>query len=147
MGNSFSGAFIGSCWDRNKAVLSSYVESESGKTVYHSTHSTGAIPRRSLARQSVVTPVGNNSVLASPRVMSQVDRDDHILLSARSIAIQKKAPLFRDNGEQEFVQNDMSPALSARKMDMKAIQQLVAQDSLKSNGRLASTPQTQKLSG
>ena len=110
-----------SCWDRKKAEFSEYMNKEGAEPVYHASFksSYGKSSRDRSALQGVSPPLSGRGV----------DRDEHILLSARSIAIQKKAPLFRDNDEEEFLQHEQGPPqLSARKLDMDAIRKMVQED-------------------
>ena len=126
MGNAIY--IVSSCWDRKTREISQYLEKESLQPVF-SKGSYGA--RR---RQILQTPIGKSSpnTRSPPLSARQVDRDEHILVSARSIAIQKKAPLFRDNGEEEYLQNS-KPMLSARKLNMDAILRMVDEDPAKSS--------------
>lgn len=131
-----------SCWDRKKAAFSEYMQQEDAKPVYHASFK-GRGSYGSSVRPNITTPVSNNSKQRpdmSPPLSSRVDRDEHILLSARSIAIQKKAPLFRDNGEEEFLQTEQGPPqLSARKLDLNAIERMIKEDRVRASSSNSET--------
>ena len=55
-----------------------------------------------------------------PAVETPRSRDDHVMLSARSIAVQKKAPLFRE----EDAGNEYLDQLTARRMEISQIKKL-----------------------
>ena len=153
MGNSGSSeslwsnvAFIGVCIDRKTREIGNFVDAEGRRSV----HVSQALEARRAALSHKAMKKPRTSRLATARSpplsarsrQSHVDREDHILLSARSIAIQKKAPLFRDNGEEEFSQADWAPPLSARKIDMVTINEIVDKDRLAVSGATSarSTP-------
>lgn len=122
-------AFIGACVDRKTKEFSNYVQSENkqvlpGRQFY--SHSGIEARRRRRRRQDVSQDSPPTSSRSTSRI---IDRDDHVQLSARSIAIQKKAPLFRDNGEEEFFENEYLPSkLSGKKLDLSAIDRLIEDD-------------------
>ena len=116
-------AFVGSCVERKSNEISEYVDSESKRSVVIAE----AIAKRRAA--SNATPQ-NSRGMKSPPLSARsrqniTDREDHILLSARSIAIQKKAPLFRDTDE---LGSPAQAPLSARRLDMYAINEMIEKD-------------------
>ena len=124
-------AFVGTCMDRKAKEFTDYVKTENQLALpgkQHYSH-TGIEARRRQRyrrnrRQDESPPTSSRS---TSRILE--DRDDHVQLSARSIAIQKKAPLFRDNGEEEFFENEYLPSkLSGKKMDLSAIDRLIEDD-------------------
>ena len=133
-------AFIGVCIDRKTRQVEQFVEDESRRNIQVSR----AIEDRRKLASKVATPLTQRSIRSPPLSarsrQSQADRDDHILLSARSIAIQKKAPLFRDNGEEEYLQTEWAPQLSARKLDMHSINELIERDRTSVSTSAKSTP-------
>lgn len=150
MGNSTSSgesvwasvAFIGVCIDRKTKEVEQFVEDESRRSVQISR----AIEARRML-SSNTNPLTSRSSFRSPPLsarskQSQADRDDHILLSARSIAIQKKAPLFRDNGEEEYFQTEWAPPHSSRKLDMHVINEMIQKDRGSVSTSARSTPRS-----
>ena len=136
MGNAVSYiAFIGACVDRKGEELSQYVEDEGKKSV----HVSNAVAARRAAQARRAAPNETPRSARSPPLsarsrQSQADREDHLLLSARSIAIQKKAPLFRDNGEEEYLQSELLPHVTSRKLDMGTINAMVEEDRAANSG-------------
>lgn len=134
-------AFIGVCIDRKAKEVEQFVEDESKRSIQVS---------RAIEARRVLSGVPSQTSRASFRSpplsarsrQSQADRDDHILLSARSIAIQKKAPLFRDNGEEEYFQTEWAPPLSARKLDMHVINDMIQKDRGSVSTSAKSTPRS-----
>jgi hypothetical protein len=123
-------AFIGACVDRKTKEFTNYVQSENKQVLpgrqYYSHSGLEARRRRRRRRQDVSEDSAPTSSRSTSRI---IDREDHVQLSARSIAIQKKAPLFRDNGEEEFFENEYLPSkLSGQKLDMSAIDRLIEGD-------------------
>ena len=125
-------AFVGACMDRKAKEFSDYVKSENQQALpgnrYYSNSGVEARRRqryrRNRRREEESPPTSSRS---TSRILE--DRDDHVQLSARSIAIQKKAPLFRDNGEEEFFENEYLPSkLSGQKIDLSAIDRMIEQD-------------------
>jgi hypothetical protein len=126
-------AFVGACLERKTSQLSDFVEEENRKSI--------VVNEAIRKRRATVSNDFNKSANMTPRTpplsarsrQGIADREDHILLSARSIAIQKKAPLFRDTGDDE----QSSIQLSARKLDMQAINEMIEKDRLR---RLSAAP-------
>ena len=120
-------AFVGSCVERKSQEISEYVDKESKRSVVVAE----AIAKRraASASQQLVTPRtsrgGRSPPLSARSRQNIADREDHIMLSARSIAIQKKAPLFRDGDD---VLSTPQAPLSARKLDMNAINDMIEKD-------------------
>jgi len=115
-------AFIGACIRRKGDELSELVDQETSQSIH--------IPSRRSA--ALVTPSQKFSTppLSARSRQNITDREDHLLLSARSIAIQKKAPLFRDTGEED-AENQPQPLLSGRKLDMNLINEMVQRDKIR----------------
>jgi len=123
-------AFVGACMDRKAKEFSEYVQSENQQALpgnrYYS-HAGVEARRRRYKRSKRREESPPTSSRSTSRILE--DRDDHVQLSARSIAIQKKAPLFRDNGEEEFFENEYLPSkLSGEKLDLSAIDRLIEDD-------------------
>jgi hypothetical protein len=118
-------AFVGSCVERKSHEISEYVDSESKRSVVIAE----AIAKRRAASNPMTTPRtsrgGRSPPLSALSRQNITDREDHIMLSARSIAIQKKAPLFRDTEE---MGSTPQPPLSARKLDMNSINEMIEKD-------------------
>jgi hypothetical protein len=119
-------AFIGSCIERKSGELSEFVDKENEKSIYVSE---AIRKRRAANRSSVMTP--RTPPLSARSKQNISDREDHIMLSARSIAIQKKAPLFRDNEEDDLNASFSQPQLSARKLDKQAINDMIEKDRIR----------------
>jgi hypothetical protein len=120
-------AFVGACIERKSAEISEFVEKENNQSIYVNE---AIRVRRSMNRSSVMTP--RTPLLSARSKQSIADREDHILLSARSIAIQKKAPLFRDVGDDDTSSSFVnSGQLSARKLDMQAINDMIEKDRIR----------------
>jgi hypothetical protein len=115
--------FIGACIERKANDVTKFVETERRKSITVGPFGTPRTISRNFA--SLPTPP------LSAR--NRVDRTDHILLSARTIAIQKKAPLFRD----DMIEDEL-PALpghiTRKKLDTNAIDQMIAEDTSSSGG-------------
>jgi hypothetical protein len=128
-------AFIGACVDRKTREISDYIQSENQKALpggsYNNYSRAGVEARRRRYRRKQQQEESQDSLPTSARSNSSriIDRDEHLQLSARSIAIQKKAPLFRDNGEEEFFEHEYLPSkLSGQKIDMSAIDRMIEDD-------------------
>ena len=107
-------AFVGACIERKSTEISDFVDKENKHSVF--------VNQAIQKRRAAMTP--RTPPLSARSRQSIADREDHIMLSARSIAIQKKAPLFRDNGEDDL----NTQILSARKLDMQAINDMIEKD-------------------
>ncbi len=120
-------AFIGACVDRKTNEISDFVDKENRQSIYVNE---AIRKRRSIhrsANSAILTP--RTPPLSARSKQNIADREDHILLSARSIAIQKKAPLFRDTGEDELTY-PVAP-MSGRKLDMNAINDMIEKDRIR----------------
>lgn len=115
-------AFVGACIERKARNVSQFVESEGQKSI-----TLGDATPRTISRKFGSLPTPPLSA------RKQVDRTDHIVLSARSIAIQKKAPLFRDDSPEENYRCTVPANILRKKLDMSAIEQMIYDDQTNSD--------------
>jgi len=67
-----------------------------------------------------------------------IERDDHVLLSARSIAIQKKAPLFRDTQDESYLSptsEGMLKVFESNRLNLTEIDRMIEEDKFVRNSR------------
>lgn len=129
-------AFVGACIERKSAEISEFVDKENKESI---------TVKEAIRKRRAATRDPNRSTVMTPRTpplsarsrQSIADRDDHIMLSARSISIQKKAPLFRDVGDEDGGSSAIQ--LSGRKLDMQAINDMIEKDRIR-RGSAAPTP-------
>ena len=112
-------AFVSACIDRKSTEISEFVDKENKQSIYVNE---AIRKRRSIHQRSTLAPI--TPPLSARSRQNIADREDRIMLSARSIAIQKKAPLFRDTGDEELP----APPMSGRKLDMQAINDMIEKD-------------------
>lgn len=130
-------AFVGACIKRKSDEIShDIMDQQTNESIRSINH----YKRRSAFVAIPPTEADYNSTshlrIKSPPLSARsrqniADREDHLLLSARSIAIQKKAPLFRDTVLDGEGEQPPQPPLSARKMDISSINEMIERDRIR----------------
>jgi hypothetical protein len=144
-------AFVSACVDRKAKEIGEYIESERSHDIYYSRSGYEARKRRTNVEYGSAS-TGQSTPLPSGRGERDssrfIDRDDHVLLSARSIAIQKKAPLFRDNPNEE--DSFLSPTSAGimkkferEKLDLSEIDKLIEADRMERLGMMGTNVYSQ----
>ena len=131
-------AFVGACIKRKSDEISHDImdqqTNESIRTVNHYNRRRSAFvttPRTVEESTSSSLQRIKSPPLSARSRQNITDREDHLLLSARSIAIQKKAPLFRDTALDGEGEQPPQPPLSARKMDISTINEMIERDRIR----------------